>query len=96
MTNKVNSRVLLKTGTTSDWDKAAQNNFKPLAGEVCIYLDRFKREENGDQIEVPGIKIGDGSSTIGELPFIGDEYITDEQINKIFESKILSENEVRL
>ena len=96
MANTVKSRVLLKTGTTSDWQKAAENDFTPLAGEVCVYLDRFKREENGVQIDVPGIKIGDGSSIIGELPFVGDEYITNEQIDEILGSKIYLGSEVRL
>ena len=96
MANTVKSRVLLKTGTTSDWQKAAENNFTPLAGEVCIYLDRFTREEDGVQIDVPGIKIGDGSSTIEELPFIGDEYITNEQIDELCGRIIYMGEEVRL
>ena len=96
MTNTINSRVLLKTGTTSDWQKAAEHNFTPLAGEVCIYLDHLKREENGAQIDIPGIKIGDGDSTIGELPFIGDEYILNSQIEELYNRIIYRGEEVRL
>ena len=70
MANAVKSRVLLKTGTTSDWQKAAENNFTPLAGEVCIYLDRFTREEDGVQKAVPGIKIGDGTTPWNDFPYI--------------------------
>lgn len=74
------TRILLKTDTTANWEKAA-NSFIPRAGEVCVYSDRFQLE---DGTYVPGIKVGDGSSYINELEFIGEEYISEEEIDSLF------------
>ena len=74
------TRILLKTDTTANWNKAA-NSFIPKAGEVCIYSDRFQLE---DGTYVPGIKVGDGSSYINELEFMGEEYISEEEIDSLF------------
>lgn len=76
------TRILLKTDTTANWEKAA-NSFIPKEGEVCIYSDRFQLE---DGTYVPGIKVGDGSSYINELEFMGDEYISNEEIDEILGS----------
>ena len=79
MTNTIKTRILLKTDTTANWDKAA-NSFIPKEGEVCVYLDRFQLDDGS---YVPGIKVGDGTSYINELEFIGDEYINKEEIDEI-------------
>ena len=88
-TQIIKSRVLLKTGTCADWYAAAQNsNFIPLRGEVCIYMDRFPVYKEGTSdvdYYVPGIKIGDGNLNIEELPFVEDEAISDEEIERIIE-----------
>lgn len=76
------TRILLKTDTTANWEKAA-NSFIPKEGEVCIYSDRFQLE---DGTYVPGIKVGDGSSYINELEFMGDDYISNEEIDEILGS----------
>ena len=78
MANTIKSRILLKTDTTLNWDKAT--NFIPKKGEICIYSDRFQLDDGS---YVPGIKVGDGSSYIHELEFMGDEYISNEEINEI-------------
>lgn len=81
---KIKTRILLKTGTTNDWQNAA--NFSPLLGEVCIYTDRFPvYEEDGTTLKyyMPGIKIGDGITNINNLPFIAEDYLTDEEIDNI-------------
>lgn len=74
------TRILLKIDTTANWEKA-KNSFIPKAGEVCIYSDRFQLE---DGTYVPGIKVGDGSSYINELEFMGEEYISEEEIDSLF------------
>ena len=81
MANTIKSRILLKTDTTANWEKAT--NFIPKEGEVCIYLDRFQLD---DGTYVPGIKVGDGTSYISELEFMGDEYISNEDIDEILGS----------
>lgn len=60
------TRIQNKRDTTANWNKATE--FIPLPGEVIIYTDRHN--EN-DKI-VPGIKIGDGITTIVNLPFIDE------------------------
>lgn len=83
MANKtLKTRILLKTDTTDNWEKAA-NSFIPKEGEVCIYSDRLQLE---DGTYVPGIKVGDGSSYINELEFMGDDYISNEEIDEILGS----------
>lgn len=87
MSNKtLKTRILLKTDTTENWDKAA-NSFIPRLGEVCIYLDRIQITDENDEIAyLPGIKVGDGVSYINELEFLTDDYITKAQIDEIFAS----------
>lgn len=81
MANTIKSRILLKTDTTVNWDKAA-NSFKPKEGEVCIYSDRILLDDGS---YIPGIKVGDGTSYINELEFMSDDYISFGEIDKILE-----------
>lgn len=57
---KINARVTNKHDIEENWLKAT--NFIPLAGEIIIY-DKDKNH-NYDRI-----KIGDGTTTINNLPF---------------------------
>ena len=79
MTNTIKSRILLKTDTTENWEKAT--NFIPKKGEICIYSDRFQLKDGS---YVPDIKVGDGTSYINELEFIGNEYISNKEIDSLF------------
>lgn len=80
----IKSRILLKTDTTANWNKAA-NSFTPQKGEVCIYSDRFQiTDKFGQPAYIPGIKIGDGNKFINNLEFITPDYITDQQIIDLF------------
>ena len=89
--NTKKTRILMKTDTTSNWEKAV--NFTPLLGEICIYSDGIATndfDEEGNQIFSPGIKIGDGETLIKNLPFINEiKAISLEEINKICGSSIL-------
>ena len=78
MSGTTKTRILLKTDTSANWEKAAKatNPFIPKLGEICIYSDRFQLE---DGTWVPGIKVGDGSSNIEELEFMGEEYISEDR-----------------
>ncbi len=56
MTNKTyQTRVQSKIDTSENWAKAT--NFIPLKGEICIYSDLHR------------MKVGDGTSKIGDLDF---------------------------
>ena len=59
--NTIKSRIQLKNDTEANWDKAT--NFVPKQGELIIYstdsAHTFCR-----------LKVGDGSTTVPNLPFI--------------------------
>lgn len=68
----VNARILARRDTTAHWD--AQQFFIPMRGEICIYTDHGTLEDEfGNTINVPGVKIGDGSAYLIDLPFAGDD-----------------------
>lgn len=58
------SKETPKIESAQDWEKAI--NFIPKKGQIIIY-DGIK--ENGKYITPPRIKIGDGTQTVGKLPF---------------------------
>lgn len=82
MSDKVmsNIRVLMKHDITVNWAKAV--NFVPKAGEIIVYDDYFTYNGSGEKL--PGIKIGDGTHTVNQLPFIDKrliEHINDNSIH---------------
>lgn len=94
-TNTIQTRILLKSDITANWEKAT--NFIPKKGEACIYLDRFKSiDSQGNSIYVPGIKVGDGNTPIGKLLFLGDDYITTEQIQNLMGMKYQNSSVVNI
>jgi len=72
------------TKTTAQWSKTP--NLVSAAGTVYIYSDARSYEEqyvkNGQTltrtVQVPGLKIGDGTSYVVDLPFVN---VTAQQIN---------------
>jgi hypothetical protein len=58
-------RIQVKHDIAANWAKAV--NFIPLAGELIIYDGVI---ENGNYIEQPKLKIGDGVHKLADLPFI--------------------------
>lgn len=67
----INTRIKLKRDTTAGWDAA--RGFVPLQGEIIIYLDGRQIEKNGQLINLPTVKIGDGFAYVQDLPFIDDD-----------------------
>lgn len=61
----------IKYGKTVDWE--SDKSFIPKRGELVIYSDRGQVEEDGELVDVPGIKIGDGLAYLVDLPFVGDD-----------------------
>ena len=55
---KLTTRIQQKTDTKANWDKAT--NFVPLKGEYIYYSDLHK------------VKVGDGVTKVGSLPFLAD------------------------
>ena len=71
MADKIlNTRIKNKHDIAKNWNEAI--NFIPLAGEIVIYDDLNK------------IKVGDGATSIIDLPFINDNldnYYTKAEVN---------------
>lgn len=59
-----NTRIQLKNDTSTNWAKAT--TFKPLAGEILVY-------DAGTS--TPKLKVGNGSTVVTSLPFIGDDKV---------------------
>lgn len=73
---KLGSNYYIKISTTAEWN--SQLNLIGQRGTVYIYSDRESfLDENDNSIDVPGIKIGDGTTYLIDLPFVT---ITPQQI----------------
>ena len=59
--NKLQTLIQLRRGFQTQWDAVA-NTYIPKAGEPCVTLDGKNKGQ---------IKIGDGTSTWGELKYVG-------------------------
>ena len=69
---QIRGRIAAARDTTANWN--AKSGFVPLRGEIIVYSDRGTRSDgNGGTVPVPGIKIGDGSAYLIDLPFLGGE-----------------------
>lgn len=53
--------------TTDGWN--AQRTYVPIKGEIVIFSDRHVI----DDVNYPGIKVGDGMAYVVDLPFFGDD-----------------------
>lgn len=60
------TRVINKHETQEDWEKAT--NFTPLQAEVIIYDADAEHSQ-------ARIKIGDGTTPVNDLPFIGEKLV---------------------
>lgn len=74
---EVDSRIMQKSDIEGNWEKLT--NFKPLKGEFIVYLpdkDKTWQDANGvthtGTYEYARIKIGDGVTTINNLPFVSN------------------------
>lgn len=68
----MNARICARRDTTANWNAA--RSFIPMRGEIIVYTDHGQMDDGyGNTINVPGIKVGDGSAYLVDLPFVGDE-----------------------
>ncbi len=79
MAATVKTRIQLKCDTEANWNKAI--NFIPLKGEVIIY-------STDDTHPFSRIKVGDGITTIINLPFIDAQTINGISSDDITTSKL--------
>lgn len=71
--------------TTDNWN--SQSDLIPDSGTLVVYLDKYSYEKDGETVYVPGIKVGDGSAYLIDLPFITDRI---ENVGLIYRSDTLN------
>lgn len=64
------SNAKIEYNTTDYWDNI--ENFIPEAGTIIIYSDYKTVNLDGEEVDVPGIKIGSGNAYVQDLAFIDD------------------------
>lgn len=72
--NTVHTRIQLKNDTEANWNRAI--NFVPLQGELIIY-------SADESHPFSRIKIGDGETTVINLPFIDAKTINGKTIEEL-------------
>lgn len=69
MENTLHVRIKNKSGSSSYW--SSQIDFIPLKGELIIYDDHKTYTDQNNQVHnLPGFKLGNGVTTINNLPFV--------------------------
>lgn len=61
----------IRHGTTEHWQ--SDITFIPKKGQIIIYEDYSQIEKEGEMINVPAFKIGDGLAFLVDLPFVNDD-----------------------
>lgn len=70
--DRVMAKILVRRDTTANWNQ--RRDFIPMRGEVIIYTDHGTiTDDYGEAVSVPGIKVGDGSAYLIDLPFVGTD-----------------------
>lgn len=94
--------VNVTSKTTAEWNAAT--GYIPAKGEIIVYSDRRTIVKDEGTIVVPGVKIGDGSSYVGDLPFLDEgetqidieEHISDTTIHTNTEEKDFWNNKISI
>jgi len=94
---RIDSGAVVLSDTTENWNKQA--SLISELNTVYVYIDhQTKTDEEGKEIWIPGIKIGDGKAYLIDLPF-SDElmiaHINDLGIHVTPEEKKIWNNKVR-
>lgn len=58
-------------GSKEYW--SGKTEYIPKQGEIIIYSNYKTKDVNGQTVNVPGIKIGNGNAYVQDLAFIGDD-----------------------
>ena len=60
------------TDTTAMWNQ--KTGYVPQQGDIIVYSDKGQIvNDQGETVDVPGIKIGDGNAYVVDLPFVGSD-----------------------
>lgn len=81
----ISSLAGISYGSKDYWNQ--QIGYVPKAGEIIIYSDYKTKEVDGQIINIPGIKIGEGSGYVQDLPFVNED-LADTLWNHILDTAI--------
>lgn len=81
----ISSLAGINYGSSDYWNQ--QIGYIPKAGEIIIYSDYKTKEVDGQIINIPGIKVGEGLGYVQDLPFV-DEDLADRLWNHILDTAI--------
>lgn len=85
------TRILFKTDTTENW-QAQENTFQTLKGELYFYkdaIDTGKINHAGNKTYKQQLKIGNGTDKISGLAFFQNPYISNSEIDELFNINLL-------
>lgn len=68
--NNLNNKMIYYSKTKSEWN--LNRDFISQKNVLYIYTDYKIIEKDGEQILIPGLKIGDGTTYLIDLPFVND------------------------
>lgn len=69
-TETINGRIRVARDTTDNWN--AHPDIIPMKGEIIVYTDyAHTTDDFGNNVDIPNVKIGDGSAYLVDLPFLG-------------------------
>ena len=85
MMNELDTKTIYFCRTTEEWNQA--RGYIPNKGEIVVYSDYKTIEKDGEQINIPGVKIGSGNAYVQDLAFI-DEYESEVILNHIADMTI--------
>ena len=77
--NTIKTRIRLKNDTEANWNKEASRNFVPLLGEIIIYTADATHTYSR-------LKVGDGITTVVNLPFIDSGTINGSEVEIVKEN----------
>ena len=66
--SKIDERLPYERKTTAQWNTTP--NLLSEAGFLYIYSDYRTITKNGQQMVIPGLKVGDGITNVADLPFV--------------------------
>ena len=66
----INNKADIISKTTTQWD--TEGLATSVLNTIYVYSDYKTKTVNNATVNIPGIKIGDGTTTISNLPFIDD------------------------
>lgn len=68
--NNLNNKMIYYSKTKEEWN--SDRDFMSQKNVFYIYSDYKSIERDGEQILIPGLKIGDGTTYLIDLPFVND------------------------